>query len=153
MALATALKYQESKGTWPKIRDADDANEFAGMAKILNEERKSMEDACWLQKFEWGFPSGEPVDKPEEIEAKLKRFSFCLQSELTGFCAFLGGVAAQEVIKKTGKFTPIEQWIHHDDPLLFEEAGSAGIFGGTRYGTQAAIFGTDFMEKMRRHRL
>eukprot|EP00439_Symbiodinium_sp_Y106_P002106 s286_g1.t1 len=31
------------------------------------------EGACWLQKVEWGFPSGEPAEKMDAIEANLAR--------------------------------------------------------------------------------
>lgn len=28
--------------------------------------------------------------------------------------AFFGGIVAQEIVKKTGKYTPLKQWLHHD---------------------------------------
>lgn len=155
LALATTLRYQVEKGCWPSLLDAEAANQFLDMAKALSQERKDLEGACWLQKIEWGFPSGEPADKMDEIETKLKRFCMTSQAELTGLCAFLGGVAAQEVIKKTGKFTPVEQWIHHDDALLVSATGPAGAgdYAGTRYAYQVSICGADFMEKMKKQRI
>jgi len=28
--------------------------------------------------------------------------------------AFLGGVLAQEIVKYTGKYSPLKQWLHYD---------------------------------------
>ena len=28
--------------------------------------------------------------------------------------AFLGGIVAQEVVKFTGKYSPLKQWLHYD---------------------------------------
>jgi len=112
-----------------------------------------LEGACWLQKVEWGFPSGEPVDDRASLTARLERFSLLFGSELTGLCAFLGGCAAQEVIKKTGKFLPMEQWLHHDDACLVGGGQDMGTYKGGRYGHQAAVLGTDFMEAIARQRI
>jgi len=151
IALATALKFQEEKGQWPGFLSDSDADEFVTMAKALSEERKATEGACWLQKVEWGFPSGEPLEDLAPVEAKLRRYSSLFQAELTGFCAYLGGMIAQEVIKKTGKFTPIEQWIHHDDGVLLVDGASSptGSCEGTRYSYQAAVLGPEVMESVR----
>jgi hypothetical protein len=40
---------------------------------------------------------------------------------LPGFSAFLGGVVAQDVIKKFGRYTPIHQWVHVDYFELLSE--------------------------------
>ncbi|CAE7536877.1 UBA1 [Symbiodinium sp. CCMP2592] len=71
----------------------------------------------------------------------------------TGLCAFLGGAVAQEVIKKTGKFTPVEQWIHHDDASLVQSSSGAGDYAGTRYAHQAAVLGSNFMESIKKQRV
>eukprot|EP00434_Breviolum_minutum_P023656 symbB.v1.2.020866.t1/scaffold1726.1/size104583/9 len=70
-------------------------------------------------------------------------------------CAFLGGVVAQEVIKKTGKYTPIEQWVHHDDESLVQPGTvpSLGDYAGTRYAYQAAVLGSNFMDVIRKQRV
>eukprot|EP00931_Biecheleriopsis_adriatica_P073771 TRINITY_DN47999_c0_g1_i1.p1 TRINITY_DN47999_c0_g1~~TRINITY_DN47999_c0_g1_i1.p1 ORF type:complete len:1238 (+),score=360.71 TRINITY_DN47999_c0_g1_i1:64-3777(+) len=152
LAIAAALEFRTQKGRWPGLADESDANELANTAKVISEEQKSQEGACWLQKVEWGFPSGEPVEDMAPMEENFKRFSRLFTTELTGLCAYLGGAVAQEVIKKTGKFMPIEQWVHHDDPVLLHE-GSGSAFAGTRYGHQAAVMGSDFMEQISKQRV
>lgn len=37
--------------------------------------------------------------------------------------AFWGGIVAQEVVKYTGKYTPLKQWIHFD---MFEIVPAEG---------------------------
>merc|ERR1719253_1115440 len=74
------------------------------------------------------------------------------ESELTGFCAFLGGLIAQEVTKMTGKFTPINQWIHHYDGSLVTPGGELAEvpkYKDTRYCYQATIIGEKGMEEVR----
>eukprot|EP00913_Durusdinium_trenchii_P026604 g24960.t1 len=342
LAIAATLRFRESKGRFPALLNEQDAVELAALAKALSEEQKSQEGACWLQKVEWGFPSGEPAEDMEAVEANLKRFSMLFDVELTGpvtsasnayeepmaavihdmvvncdiqglkatlkdmqkegvvvqdevtshefgrrgartlcsigfcrstpdsytaltamtvrgraeimqlllstradpntsddagttcfhfaadlgharvayhllragadpslrngfgsrptdklvtnswdpedevlegkdqirrliageripfeilrdepdapektvtMCAFLGGVVAQEVIKKTGKYTPIEQWVHHDDASLVQPGAALGEYAGTRYAHQAAVFGSKFMDDIRNQRV
>eukprot|EP00437_Effrenium_voratum_P008460 CAMPEP_0181426606 /NCGR_PEP_ID=MMETSP1110-20121109/15748_1 /TAXON_ID=174948 /ORGANISM="Symbiodinium sp., Strain CCMP421" /LENGTH=1216 /DNA_ID=CAMNT_0023549803 /DNA_START=89 /DNA_END=3739 /DNA_ORIENTATION=+ len=153
LALAAALRFREAKGRFPGLLDESDAQEIADLAKALSEEQKAKEGACWLQKVEFGFPSGEPVEDMPAFEAKFKRFSMLMDAELTGFCAFLGGAVAQEVIKKTGKYLPIEQWVHHDDASLVQAGASLGEYAGTRYAYQAAVMGPSFMDSIKKQRL
>jgi len=104
------------------------------------------EGVCWAQKIEWGFPSGDARDLDEK---RIGRFSKYFEAELTGFCAFLGGAVAQEVLKKTGKFTPIDQWLHHDDHHLITDESSTnnGPLAGSRYDYQIAVLGKDFQQR------
>ena len=93
----------------------------------------------------WGFPSGEarPVDS-----ARIGRFAKLYGTELTGFCAYLGGAIAQEVIKKTGKYLPIDGWIHHEDHSLVTDESPSNITPlGTRYDNQIMILGKDFQAR------
>eukprot|EP00448_Togula_jolla_P023889 CAMPEP_0170591992 /NCGR_PEP_ID=MMETSP0224-20130122/12696_1 /TAXON_ID=285029 /ORGANISM="Togula jolla, Strain CCCM 725" /LENGTH=1235 /DNA_ID=CAMNT_0010915887 /DNA_START=54 /DNA_END=3762 /DNA_ORIENTATION=- len=158
IALEAALRFFDAKGRWMGLRDVADADAFVSMAMAVSEERKALEGACWLQKVEWGFPSGEPAEDLEKIKEKFKDFSLLFRAELTGFCAFLGGAIAQEVIKKTGKFTPIEQWLHHHDPCLIgphwsEGAWAALVGASPRYTLQAAVVGEKVMTAIQEERI
>ena len=106
LSIAAALEFQEKVGYWPRLHNKDDAIKLVELAKSISDGRKTVEGACWSQTVNYGFPSGEE----RELDAKrIERYARLFSTELTGFCAFLGGAAAQEVIKKSGKFTPIEQ--------------------------------------------
>ena len=71
-------------------------------------------------------------------------------SELNPICCFLGGIAAQEVIKITGKYTPIHQWLRFD---FFETVENLPNkinrhLLNSRYDDQIAIFGQELQEKL-----
>ena len=52
---------------------------------------------------------------PEEVTAEVVlRVAALARAELPALCAFFGGVVAQEVVKVTGKYTPLRQWLYHD---------------------------------------
>ena len=66
---------------------------------------------------------------------------------LSPFCAAVGGIAGQEVIKGiTGKFTPLRQWLYLDISEALPPAGSPLPQGevaplGDRYDGQAGVIG------------
>lgn len=152
LSVAAVLAFEEAEGRWPQIHDGDDAKKMVALAKSISEDRKGKENACWLQKVAWGFPSGEDRDLDE---GRIDRYSRLFRTELTGFCAFLGGAAAQEVLKASGKFTPIDQWVHHDEPsLVVDECPSnVGPLFGSRYDHQIAVLGKDFQARAANQRV
>ncbi|KAM9409596.1 ubiquitin-like modifier-activating enzyme 1 [Pholidichthys leucotaenia] len=99
------------------------------------------------------------VAKLENLdEAAVRRLSYTAQGDLAPMNAFIGGVAAQEVIKAcSGKFTPLQQWLYFDalECLPEEETElKEGSFSpkGTRYDGQIAVFGSEFQEKLQRQK-
>ena len=55
---------------------------------------------------------GETVeDINEKVVRRTARFS---RRSLSPLCALYGGLIGQEVIKSTGKYTPLKQWIYFD---------------------------------------
>lgn len=57
--------------------------------------------------------------------------------------AFFGGIAAQEVVKVTGKYTPISQFFHFDQFLALPRTEVDRTVSGSRYDDQIRIFGND----------
>ena len=145
LALAAVLDFHDETGAWPVIHSAADAVKVVEIAGKLSAGRKDAEGACWAQTFSWGFPMGEPRDLDE---VRIGRYARLYSTELTGFCAYLGGVVAQEALKKTGKYTPIQGWIHHEDHALVADERPANIAPlGTRYDNQVMILGKDFQAR------
>mmetsp|Transcript_15034 Transcript_15034/g.31101 ORF Transcript_15034/g.31101 Transcript_15034/m.31101 type:complete len:672 (+) Transcript_15034:3-2018(+) len=63
--------------------------------------------------------------------------------------AFLGGVVAQEVVKFTGKYTPLHQCLYFDMfELIPAEAPSDWTPSGSRYDDQIAIFGQAYQKQV-----
>jgi len=61
----------------------------------------------------------------------------------------MGGIVAQEIVKFTGKFTPLQQWLH----VEWFEALPQGEVNRTpennRYDDLIAIFGREIQNKLR----
>ena len=84
----------------------------------------------------------------EKIILNAAKWSKC---EISPICSFIGGLAAQEVIKKTGKYIPINQYLWFDFfetiENLNENKVNREIFG-SRYDEQIAIFGQELQKKL-----
>ncbi|XP_069738900.1 ubiquitin-like modifier-activating enzyme 1 [Phaenicophaeus curvirostris] len=93
----------------------------------------------------------------EELDEELLReLAFQATGDLAPVNAFIGGLAAQEVMKAvSGKFTPITQWLYFDaleclpeedkDSLLTEEQCRPR---NSRYDGQVAVFGAELQAKL-----
>jgi ubiquitin-activating enzyme E1 len=171
LALAAVLEFHAQQGHWPALHSEPDAVTVVEIAQTMSNRRyeqglavvKENDTAgtpcpCFAQKVSWGFCTG---DSRAVDALRIRQFSRLFATELTGFCAFLGGAAAQEVLKSTGKYTPINQWIHHDEVILVSTESSdetnpdatASFFNtqplfGSRYDHQMAVLGKDFQHKL-----
>jgi len=91
-----------------------------------------------------------------EFDEKLiKLFSYLSRGNVSPLNAFIGGCAAQQLMKAcSGKFNPIYQWLYFDslECLPAEEENYPKEEEtqpvNSRYDAQIAIFGTAFQEKL-----
>ncbi|XP_047439241.1 ubiquitin-like modifier-activating enzyme 1 isoform X2 [Mugil cephalus] len=87
-------------------------------------------------------------------EAVVRRLSYTARGDLAPVNAFIGGLAAQEVIKACSrKFTPLKQWMYFDALECLPEEDhqlTECSTKGTRYDGQIAVFGPAFQEKLGR---
>ncbi|XP_032825702.2 ubiquitin-like modifier-activating enzyme 1 [Petromyzon marinus] len=89
-------------------------------------------------------------------EGLVRRLAFTAQGDLAPLNSFIGGVAAQEVIKAcTGSFMPLNQWMYYSAAkcLPDECAGTVDMEEAckptdSRYDGQIAVFGNKFQEKL-----
>ena len=89
------------------------------------------------------------IEDFEVNEDVVKKVTAYAGIELQPMAAFLGGVLAQEVVKVTGKFTPIPGWFHFSAfETLPSEPPADTTPRGSRYDHVAAVFGWDFVEKL-----
>ncbi|KAL1272354.1 hypothetical protein QQF64_028216 [Cirrhinus molitorella] len=90
-------------------------------------------------------------------EDAVRQFSLVASGDLAPVNAFIGGLAAQEVVKAcSGKFTPLRQWLYfdaleclpqEDDGVLSEDACAPR---DCRYDGQIAVFGSAFQDKLKK---
>lgn len=91
------------------------------------------------------------LDNFDLDEAFVLKYALYAGVELQPMSAFTGGVLAQEVVKCTGKFTPIPGFMHFSafEVLPTEKPTVADTQPrGTRYDELAAVFGWPFIEKL-----
>uniref|UniRef100_A0A669DT93 E1 ubiquitin-activating enzyme n=1 Tax=Oreochromis niloticus TaxID=8128 RepID=A0A669DT93_ORENI len=96
--------------------------------------------------------------KVEQLnESLIKKLSYVAAGDLAPVNAFIGGLAAQEVMKAcTGKFMPIMQWLYFDAlECLAEEEGfmlTEEECKNCRYDGQIAVFGTKMQDLLAKQR-
>lgn len=143
-----AIELYRSKhdGALPPLRDAAAAEECVTLAKE------------WLASLN-GKPGVVPIT-PESLEADVvKNVALLARTELPALCAFFGGVVAQEVVKVTGKFTPLRQFLYLDAfevlPDTTKEALPVDEFApqNTRYDGLIAILGRTQQTKLMNQRV
>lgn len=70
-------------------------------------------------------------------------------SSISPMAAFFGGIVAQEIVKYTGKYSPLKQWLHFDIyETLPREEGIDRSPMGSRYDDQIKIYGRGVQEKL-----
>jgi len=69
-------------------------------------------------------------------------------SSISPTSAFFGGIVAQEIVKFTGKYSPMKQWLHFDifETLPRDKVNRATT--GSRHDDQIAIYGQELQEKL-----
>ncbi|XP_043830175.1 ubiquitin-like modifier-activating enzyme 1 [Dromiciops gliroides] len=124
----------------PHPRNQADATEMVGLAQAINE-------------------ASSPHMKQKNLDKELvQQLAYMAAGDLAPINAFIGGLAAQEVMKAcSGKFMPIMQWLYFDaleclpeDKETLTEANCQPR--QTRYDGQVAVFGSDLQKKLGRQR-
>ena len=129
--------YYSKNKSLPELNNEEQAKTVLEKAReIYNEAKKT--DAKWIKNAQ------EFDDKIVMIIAK------CARAEISPICAFLGGIVAQEIVKLTGKYTPINQWLWFDfyETVANISPDANRTLQGTRYDDQIAIYGNDLQNKL-----
>ena len=120
----------------PELNNQENANEVLRIAKSIYDNGKS-------NNVEWINNSQEFDDK---IILNLAAWS---RSHIVPVTSFLGGVVAQEIVKFTGKYSPINQWLKFDFFECSDNLNSpTRTLLNSRYDDQIAIFGLEIQEKL-----
>ena len=81
----------------------------------------------------------------QEVFAKAVRYAGC---SISPMAAFFGGIVAQEIVKFTGKYSPLKQWLHFDIyETLPREAANRSPVGG-RHDDQIRVYGQELQDKL-----
>jgi ubiquitin-activating enzyme E1 len=133
--------FQKKNDRLPKPWNQADGDEIVALAKDVNSAQT-------------GSAKVEQLD-----EALIKKFAYVSAGDLAPVNAFIGGLAAQEVMKAcTGKFQPMVQWLYYDaleclpedtDTVLTEEDCAPR---NCRYDGQIAVFGSKLQDALAKQR-
>ncbi|CAL8325721.1 unnamed protein product [Merluccius merluccius] len=133
--------YQKKHSRLPKPWSQADADEVVALAKEVN---SSLTGSAKVEQLD---------------DALIKKLAFVSAGDLAPVNAFIGGLAAQEVMKAcTGKFMPIMQWLYFDAlECLAEEEGvllseEECAPRNSRYDGQIAVFGTKLQDELAKQR-
>jgi len=141
-AFQAVQTYRDVTGLLPPLRDVTAAMKCIEIAKKLNAEAKALVSRGAVH-----------VDQLEEsVVSHVAEFATC---HISPMAAFIGGIVAQEVVKFTGKFHPIHQWLYVDAFECFatKEVTDWKITTPSRYMDQIAIWGSAFQERLKAHRI
>jgi len=116
---------------WPRLYNDQDAADCVSIAKRLLSDGSLAMEGC------------------EVDEAHVTATAHLACAELQPIAAFIGGVLAQEVVKCTGKFTPIPGFMHfRAAESLPEQRPNDTESRGHRNDELAAVYGWKFVEKL-----
>ncbi|CCW62015.1 unnamed protein product [Phytomonas sp. EM1] len=153
------------KGRLPALHSQADAEDVVVLARTIIKENRAMprpsvkESPVPTAPKKAEFPFKKPPPQPpvplvvEEInEDSIHRQSVIAAVELQPLASFIGAVVAQEVVKITGKYTPIHQWFHLSMEAVLPDSPNYGgpefSAPNSRYRNLIAIFGKSFHEKL-----
>jgi ubiquitin-activating enzyme E1 len=131
--------YFQNKFTLPELNNMEQAR------KILENVRQ-MYNQVKAQNIPW-YSQIQEFD--EKIVLNVARWA---AANIPPVCGFFGGILAQEIIKATGKYTPIDQWFIHDFFEVVENIKDDAdrTLKNCRYDDQIAIFGNEIQEKIQK---
>eukprot|EP00331_Platyophrya_macrostoma_P026910 CAMPEP_0176448834 /NCGR_PEP_ID=MMETSP0127-20121128/26065_1 /TAXON_ID=938130 /ORGANISM="Platyophrya macrostoma, Strain WH" /LENGTH=1012 /DNA_ID=CAMNT_0017835951 /DNA_START=78 /DNA_END=3116 /DNA_ORIENTATION=+ len=139
VALRGLLDFCRKKERLPKLHCETEAEELVGLATLVNAAAKE-------------HPRPENVVKVDDLDDShrevIKNIARFAQANLTPHASFWGGIVAQEIVKITGKYMPLRQWLHYDTFESLPEEKVDRTTAGSRYDDYISVYGVDIQEKL-----
>ena len=129
--------YLANNCSLPELNNMDQAKIILENTRNLYNTAKQNKIPCYnnVQEFD------------EKVVLNVARWA---SANIPPICAFFGGIIAQEIIKSTGKYIPIDQWLIYDFFETVENIkdDAPRKLKNCRYDDQIAIFGNEIQEKI-----
>jgi ubiquitin-activating enzyme E1 len=138
LALVSLLDFFEDNQRLPELNSENDA---AALLKLYEKNNSSTIEIEGSVKVE---------EINQELVKNIARYS---AAQTSPHAAFFGGIIAQEVVKYTGKFMPLRQWLHYETFELLPEGQVNRTPLNCRYDDQISIFGQEFQENLMNKKL
>ena len=118
-------------------------------AKEIEKNVKQFYDAVKKNNLPW-YQNIQAYD--EKVVLNIIRWS---RAQICPITAFFGGIIAHEIIKATGKYEPIDQWLMIDFLEVAEniKENANRNLKNCRYDDQIAIFGNEIQEKIEKSKI
>lgn len=155
LALNAVLDFYETNQRIPEALNADEAKAVraAAQARVDAYVKANKEHD---EKYK-ELPEGEEAPKKpsmwvlEEVHDEIEQIAKYADTETAPFNSFWGGIVAQELVKFTGKFSPLRQWLHYSvfDKCMPTEEVTRSDYENSRYRDQIILLGNDAVEKLR----
>ena len=175
-ALCALLEFATSFGQChlPRLHNERDAAECVQSARVANEVNKAECDKMKAaqsptpevpQIIDEEMPAKLPAPRPPEPfwqsqlnEEYITLAALYARAELQPLATVVGALVAQEVVKLTGKYTPIYQFLHLNRADVMPEGALHPSLPrdhafGTRYDDLISIYGSAFVERLHDLRL
>ena len=133
-------KFYMENNCLPELNNKKHAKQLLSYGREVYEEKKKL---YWLNGIE-----DELKDFHQIFEKVILRLSLWARAEISPISSFLGGISAQEIVKYTGKYIPIHQWIWFDFSETVENLDDniERRLMNDRYDDQIAIYGNKIQE-------
>ena len=129
--------FEKNNSSLPDLNNLEMSKEILEISKEIYKKLKS-EGQKWIDNIKtWN----------DKIILNIGNWA---KSEINPICSFLGGIVAQEIVKFTGKYTPINQWFWFEFSETIENLPNEidRTLKNSRYDDQIAIYGNDIQEKL-----
>ncbi|CAM9644313.1 unnamed protein product, partial [Ectocarpus fasciculatus] len=137
LALLGLWAFEKKEKRLPKAGNPEEAEAVVKLAEDVNAEHKKLNEAS----------EGSALFLEELDKDSIRKVALYASVEVQPLAAYFGGVVAQEVVKVTGKYTPLDQWLHLDFlEMLPDEVAADGAPTGSRYDHMIRLFGQKFVE-------
>ena len=137
------FEFLKNHKCYPNLNNENDAQEILNLSKNIFNKK---ENEYWINGLKEEYKNFD-----ELFEKTIKHLSFWSRAQISPISSFLGGLIAQEIIKYTGKYIPINQWLWFNFSEIVENLEGKKIdrnINGTRYDDQIAIFGNEIQQKI-----
>ena len=134
--LINLQKYYNKKGRLPEINNEKEAENIYNDIFEFSQKNKSNE-----------FFKDSPEKLDKDLIKNLIKFS---KTQHPSLCSFLGGFVAQEVLKITGLYCPLNQyfWIDIYEETIINIPNANRTILNCRYDDLISIYGREFVEKL-----
>ena len=131
--------YYSNDNKLPELNNLEQAKIICDKVKKIYDDIKQSRNPVYLNM----------QDFDEKLVLKVIRWS---AANIQPICGFFGGIIAQEIVKATGKYIPIDQWFIQDFLEIAENVKEDAdkSLKNCRYDDQIAIFGNEIQDKIKK---